>query len=90
MKKLAIAFAGLAALGFAGAAFAEDGTTSTAPATMTDSQMDAVTAGAPGGNCTAANGACEFGAARAGVVDAGRNAPSGGNCQASAQGQTCH
>ena len=50
MKKLAIAFAGLAALGFSGAAFAEDGTTgwttSTGPAAMSDTEMDKVTAGA--------------------------------------------
>jgi len=47
MKKLAIAFAGLAALGFSGAAFAEDGswTTTTGPAAMSDSDMERVTAG---------------------------------------------
>jgi hypothetical protein len=53
MKKLAIAFAGLAALGFSGAAFAEDGgwNTTTGPAAMSDTEMDSVTAaglGEPG------------------------------------------
>ena len=42
MKKLAIAFAGLAAIGFSGAAFAEEATTG--PAAMTDAEMDGVTA----------------------------------------------
>ena len=46
MKKLAIAFAGLAAIGLSGAAFAEEATiTTTGPAAMTDSEMDKVTAG---------------------------------------------
>ena len=49
MKKLAIAFAGLAAIGFSGAAFADEATTgsptiTTGPAAMTDSEMDGVTA----------------------------------------------
>ena len=62
MKKLAIAFAGLAAIGFSGAAFAEEATTTTTgPAAMTDAEMDGVTAGAslnvPGlGNDPAGNG----------------------------------
>ncbi len=43
MKKLAIALAGLAAIGFSGAAFAEEATTG--PAAMTDAEMDKVTAG---------------------------------------------
>ncbi len=52
MKKLAIAFAGLAAIGFSGAAFAEEASTgpwaaTTGPAAMTDSEMDGVTAGMP-------------------------------------------
>ena len=52
MKKFAIAFAGLAAIGFSGAAFAEEPTTgswttTTGPAAMSDSEMDQVTAGAP-------------------------------------------
>ena len=42
MKKLAIALAGLAAIGFSGAAFADEATTG--PAAMTDSEMDGVTA----------------------------------------------
>ena len=50
MKKLAIAFAGLAAIGFSGAAFAEEASTgsrtiTTGPAAMTDAEMDKVTAG---------------------------------------------
>ncbi len=49
MKKLAIAFAGLAAIGFSGAAFADEATTgswttTTGLAAMTDSEMDGVTA----------------------------------------------
>ena len=57
MKKLAIAFAGLAAIGLSGAAFAEEATiTTTGPAAMTDSEMDKVTAGSflrvcGGGDC---------------------------------------
>ena len=51
MQKLVIALAALAAIGFSGAAFAEEATTgawttTTGPATMTDSEMDGVTAGA--------------------------------------------
>ena len=46
MKRL-IALAALAAIGFAGAAYAEDGKpTSTAPKAMSDREMDKVTAGA--------------------------------------------
>ena len=71
MKKFAIAFASLAAVAFAGAAFAEETTagtwtTTTGPAAMSDSEMDGVTAGSgnPGfGNttaCTFANGTCDF------------------------------
>jgi hypothetical protein len=44
MKKLAIAFAGLAAIGFSGVAFADEATKG--PAAMTDAEMDKVTAGA--------------------------------------------
>ncbi len=44
MKSLAIAFAGLAAIGFSGAAFADEATKG--PAAMTDAEMDGVTAGA--------------------------------------------
>jgi hypothetical protein len=57
MKKLAIAFAGLAALGFSGAAFAEDGgwTTTTGPAALSDSEMDKVTAGTAGSPGTPAD-----------------------------------
>ena len=51
MKKSVLALAALAAVGFSGAAFAEDATTGTwstvtGPAAMTDSEMDKVTAGA--------------------------------------------
>ena len=45
MKKLAIAFAGLAAIGFSGVAFADEATTTNGPAAMTDAEMDGVTAG---------------------------------------------
>ena len=44
MKSYVLALAALAAIGFAGAAFAEDGKTS-APTAMSDAQMDQVTAG---------------------------------------------
>ena len=55
MSKRILVLAALAAVGFSGAAFAAEATTgsapqTTGPAAMTDSQMDAVTAGAPGGN----------------------------------------
>ena len=56
MKKTVFALAALAAMGFAGAAFAGDDTpgawstsTATAPTGMSDSDMDKVTAGAVGG-----------------------------------------
>ena len=51
MKRTVFALAALATLGFSGVAFAEDGgwTTTTGPAAMSDSDMDRVTAGAPGG-----------------------------------------
>jgi hypothetical protein len=42
--------AALAAIGFSGAAFAEQVTKGSSPATMTDSEMDRVTAGARGGD----------------------------------------
>jgi hypothetical protein len=48
MQKLAIALAALAAICVSGVAFAEDAAKS--PLTMSDSEMDRVTAGAPGSN----------------------------------------
>ena len=47
MKKLAIAFAGLAAIGFSGAAFADEASTTenTTAKAMTDAEMDKETAG---------------------------------------------
>jgi hypothetical protein len=50
MKTSFVVLAALAAIAFAGAAFAEEATkgSTTGPAAMTDSQMDAVTAGDPG------------------------------------------
>ena len=50
MIKYVLAAAAMAALGFAGTAFAEEatkgsGTTTTGPAAMTDAEMDGVTAG---------------------------------------------
>jgi len=50
MSKRILVLAALAAVGFSGAAFAAETTkgSTAAPAPMTDSQMDAVTAGAPG------------------------------------------
>jgi opacity protein-like surface antigen len=50
MSKRILVLAALAAVGFSGAAFAAETTkgSTAAPAAMTDSQMDAVTAGAPG------------------------------------------
>ncbi len=44
MQKLAIALAGLAAIGFSGVAFADEATTTNGPAAMTDAEMDGVTA----------------------------------------------
>ena len=49
MKKSVLALAALAAIGFSGAAFAEEatkGSSTTGPAVMSDSDMDGVTAGA--------------------------------------------
>ncbi len=77
MKKLAIAFAGLAAIGFSGVAFADEATTATTgPAAMTDSEMDGVTAGIPGLGLETATDA---GATPAGTppVPAGRGAGTG-------------
>jgi hypothetical protein len=54
MKKSVLALAALAAIGFTGVAFAGNSTgawstsTATAPTAMSDSDMDKVTAGAPG------------------------------------------
>jgi hypothetical protein len=62
MKSHIIALAALAAIGFSGAAFAEDATPGagsakatpvTAPTVMSDSEMDKVTAGVGQGNYTA-------------------------------------
>jgi hypothetical protein len=52
MKKPMFALAALAAIGFAGAAFAEDATTgaTTGPAAMSDADMDRVTAGVSPGD----------------------------------------
>jgi hypothetical protein len=82
MQKLVIALAASAAIGFSGAAFAEEATTgtwttTTGPAAMTDSEMDGVTAGLtvdPNPQC-GTNGQCgthALGHAVGGPADNGR------------------
>jgi hypothetical protein len=48
MKYHVLALVALAAVGFSGAAFAEDATATTGPVTMTDSELDGVAAGTTG------------------------------------------
>ncbi len=83
MNKLAIAFAGLAAIGFSGAAFAEEASTgswaaTTGPAAMTDSEMDGVTAAGmpnPTGEGLNTAGQATAGARGAAVFDIPAQAP---------------
>ena len=85
MKKLVIAFAGLAVIGLwgcfglSGAAFAEDATTgswttTTGPAAMSDSEMDKVTAGAQPGEVGAGNITADYNRPES----AGPHSPRGG------------